>query len=273
MAHAPDTPEDPEEDAVGGDQRQGFAPPFFVLGCVRSGTTLLRNLLRMHPQLVCPEETHFFRWPEPSGNEAYTRMLRNNEVLRRHREIDGISEAEFAELLFKSQSKADLCQRYMRLYAQRHKPAATRWFDKTPQNVYGAALIAGSMPQAKFVHIVRDPVNVVASLRIGQVMKIERLIAACNYWNEAMDIMSVLKAAFPSRVHELRYEDLTARPLDELRRLLDFVGEPFEPAWFGELTMQAVDHTGSGVLTEAEQVRVRRRCGVRSARFARQSGA
>jgi hypothetical protein len=273
MAQAPAATEDPGEDAAPGEPPLGFSPPFFVLGCVRSGTTLLRDLLRMHPQLVCPEETHFFRWPEPSGSEAYARTLRNNEVLRRHREIDGISEPEFAELLFKSMSKPDLCQRYMRLYAQKHKPAATRWFDKTPQNVYGAALIAGSMPQAKFVHIVRDPVNVVASLRIGQVMKIERLIAACNYWNEAMDILSVLKTAFPARVHELRYEDLTARPLEELRRLLDFVGEPFEPAWFGELSMQAVDHSSSGVLTEAEQVRVRRRCGARYARFARQNGS
>jgi hypothetical protein len=160
----------------------------------------------------------------------------------------------------------------MRLYAQKHKPLATRWFDKTPQNVYGAALIAGSMPQAKFVHIVRDPVNVVASLRLGQVMKIERLIGACNYWNEAIDILSVLKAAFPARVHELRYEDLTARPLDELQRLLLFIGEPFEPEWFGELSMQAVDHSSSGVLSEAEQVRVRRRCGSRYARFAREHG-
>ena len=42
--------------------------PFFVLGCVRSGTTMLRDALRMHPHLACPEETHFFRWGEPFGS-------------------------------------------------------------------------------------------------------------------------------------------------------------------------------------------------------------
>src|SRR5688572_15305042 len=62
-------------------------PPFFVLGCVRSGTTMLRDALRMHPNLACPEETHFFRWGEPYGTEAMSRSLSNNAVLKKHREI------------------------------------------------------------------------------------------------------------------------------------------------------------------------------------------
>ena len=45
--------------------------PFFVLGCVRSGTTLLRDILRQHPRLESPEETHFFRWSDPYGSPRY----------------------------------------------------------------------------------------------------------------------------------------------------------------------------------------------------------
>ena len=39
--------------------------PLFIIGSVRSGTTLTRYLLRRVPNFICPEETHFFRWAEP----------------------------------------------------------------------------------------------------------------------------------------------------------------------------------------------------------------
>ena len=35
--------------------------PLFIIGSVRSGTTLTRDLLRRVPDFICPEETHFFR--------------------------------------------------------------------------------------------------------------------------------------------------------------------------------------------------------------------
>ena len=235
-------------------------PPFFVLGCVRSGTTMLRDALRMHPNLACPEETHFFRWGEPYGTEAMSRSLSNNAVLKKHREIDGITEPEFAELLRQCGSRAELYTRYMALYLQRKKPGATRWFDKTPQNVYGALLAASSMQRSKFVHIVRDPVNVVASLRIGRIVKVENLTGACNYWTEAVQIVSGLKRAYPARVFELRYEDFVAEPESQLKLLLDFIGEPFDAKWFAQLNTRQVDHKDEGVLSEAEQAVVRRAC-------------
>jgi hypothetical protein len=77
-----------------------------------------------------------------------SRALSNNPVLKKHREIDGITEAEFAELLKQCSSRAELYARYMALYVKRKKPGATRWFDKTPQNVYGALLAAASMPRS-----------------------------------------------------------------------------------------------------------------------------
>src|SRR6185369_78712 len=72
--------------------------PFFILGCVRSGTTMLRDVLRGHPNLACPEETHFFRWASPFGTPEYMKSL-DAPVLRKHREMDGITEAEFKAIL------------------------------------------------------------------------------------------------------------------------------------------------------------------------------
>ena len=234
--------------------------PFFVLGCVRSGTTMLRDALRMHPHLACPEETHFFRWGEPFGTDAMQRTLSTNPVLKKHREMDGITEEEFVQMLKQCASRSELYTRYMALYIQRKKPGATRWFDKTPQNVYGALLAASSMPRSKFVHIVREPINVVASLRIGRIVKVENLTGACNYWNEAVQIVSGLKRAFPARVYELRYEDFVAQPKEQLRLMLDFVGEPFDEKWFSALATRQVDHRDEGVLSEDEQLTVRARC-------------
>jgi disulfide oxidoreductase YuzD len=231
-----------------------------VVGCVRSGTTMLRDVLRMHPNLACPEETHFFRWCDPYGTDPMLRTLINNAVLKRHREIDKITEEEFKDILNRATSRADLYGKYMALFMSRNKPTATRWFDKTPQNIYGAMLAATTMPRAKFVHIVRDPRNVVASLRIGRIVKVEGLVGACNYWNEAVSIVAGLKRAYPSRVFELRYEDFVNEPMKELSQLLAFLNEPFEPQWFTKVNTRNSDHTDEGVLKEEEMSTVRKLC-------------
>ncbi len=59
--------------------------PFFLVGCVRSGTTLLCNLLRLHPHLECPEETHIFRWALPFGSHQYLNHFRRPEIMKHHK--------------------------------------------------------------------------------------------------------------------------------------------------------------------------------------------
>lgn len=233
--------------------------PFFILGCVRSGTTMLRNVLRCHPNLACPEETHFFRWSDPFGTEACRRTLSNNVVLQRHRQIDGITEAEFAHLLETCQSRIELCERYMQLYMARRKPGAKRWFDKTPQNVYGAGMLA-AWPGATFIHIVRDPEDVVASLRLGKVVKIESLIGAVNYWNESIDMIRTLRRAYPRRVYEVRYEDFVGNPEVEIAKMCEFLGEPFDYSWFKALELREVSHDSDNILNAQEKAQVRRLC-------------
>jgi hypothetical protein len=234
--------------------------PFFICGCVRSGTTMLRDVLRLHPNLASPEETHFFRWAEPYGTDGYARSVLNNPVLKKHREIDGIGEDEFAAIVRDATSRAELCTRYMALFIERRKPQATRWYDKTPQNVYGAAMIAMSVPHSRFVHIVRDPVNVCASLRIGKVMKVDKIAGAINYWREATDIMTVLKRAYPGRVHEFRYEDFVRDTPTHLKALLEFLGEDYRQEWFADFRLRESDHSAEGVLTAAEVTRIQRLC-------------
>jgi len=241
--------------------------PFFILGCVRSGTTMLRNILRKHPNLACPEETHFFRWSEPFRGPTSRTVMLNNATLKRHRHLDGITDEEFLAMLDSSNSRSELITQYMARYIALKKPQAKRWFEKTPQNFYGANLIAAEFPQAKFIHIVRDPINVVASLRIGKVMKVDDLVGACSYWNEAAAVFHTLNRAWPERVLELNYEAFTAAPLKGIQKILEFVGEPYVPAHFAQVNTTAVSHEESGVLSDEDMTRVRQLCLVGRQRY------
>lgn len=234
--------------------------PFFITGCVRSGTTFLRDALRLHPDLASPEETHFYRWTEPFGTPPYTRTLLNNKVLIRHREIDGISEKAFAGMLDSSVSRADLYRRYMRRYIKINKPEAKTWFDKTPQNVYGAAMIARQMPKSRFIHIVRNPLDVIASLKVGKIMHIPQIVGACNYWIEALDIMQVIVKAYPKRVYQLRYEDLTASLPEELEKICQFLGLEMAPKTFAQVVSSPSRHDHSKLFTDQELEKIRKLC-------------
>lgn len=236
-------------------------PPFFVLGCVRSGTTMLRELLARHPALVCPEETHLFRWPYPFGTPDYRRVSLSNRTLKRHREIDGIDEDEFAQMLDESLNRRELIECYMETYGARRKPRATRWFDKSPQNVYGLHLIRGLFPDARFVHIVRHPLEVVSSLKVGKVMTVPDTVGAANYWLEAVAAISGFAEANGSTVWQARYEDFTNEPQRHLEDLFAFLGEHFDPSIIGDLALSPTTHRGESVLTRAEIAKTWRICG------------
>lgn len=257
---APSSPPSPAPAAPTAAQPDALASPFFVLGCVRSGTTMLRDVLRMHPNLACPEETHFFRWGDPFGTDGLTRTLSGNAVLKRHRELDKITEDEFKHMINTSTSRADLYSQYLALYAQRNKPTAKRFFDKTPQNVYGAMLAATTVPKSRFIHIVRNPLNVVASLRIGKIVKVDNLVGAANYWNESVSILRGLKRAYPGRLLEIKYEEFVQDPMPKIRRICKFIGEPFEEAWFSGYRPRESDHRDEGVLGPEDQKRIEALC-------------
>ena len=235
--------------------------PFFIIGCVRSGTTLLRDILRNHPNLASPEETHFFRWADVFGTPLCHAQLLNNNTLIKHREMDKIREIEFKAMLQNSVSRGDLQKRYMARYIANNKLTATRWFDKTPQNVYGAGLIASEFPRSKFVHIVRNPMNVVSSLRIGKIVKIENLVGACNFWNEAAANIYILKKAYPNRVYELHYESLTANLYPEMEKLLTFLDESCDEHMFETINTRTIEHSHEDLFTEEEIKTIKRLCG------------
>ncbi len=185
---------------------------------------MLRDLLRSVPNLCCPEETHFYRWADPYGTVPYIQIYTGNALLAHHRSLDGISDEINQALLSVCATRAEYMTRYMEHFAEAHgMPLSTRWFDKTPQNIFGVTLLANDFPKAKFVHLHRDPRNVVASLKVGKVMKIDSPVGASNYWRESEVLAASFEAANPDRMLSVRYGDLTDDPHKHLDAICDFV--------------------------------------------------
>lgn len=199
--------------------------PFFILGSVRSGTTMLRNLLRLHPRLESPEETHFFRWADPFGTERYNRHYIGSKLFDKHRELDGVDNFDFFYCLKHLPDRKTMMDWYGHECLRLSSNPEGRWFDKTPQNVYGVLLLSEVYPDAKYLHIYRNPLNVVASAVQGAVMPEQELRAGINYWLESMMIINQFRKIAGDRLLEVKYEDLVSDPKPFLTDMLNFLGE------------------------------------------------
>lgn len=199
--------------------------PFFIIGAPRSGTTLLRNVLRLHSRLECPEETHFFRWADAFRSPRYRQYYANSPLFNRHREIDGIDNFAFQFRLQQGVSRGRMQDWYGDEFLRVRGNPDGRWFDKTPQNVYGILLISEYYPRARFIHLHRHPLNVVASLVEGKVMPPHDLTGAVNCWLETMMIMRQYKACNAERVLDVSYERFTENAASVIQSILEFVDE------------------------------------------------
>lgn len=199
--------------------------PFFITGCVRSGTTMLRKILCLHERLECPEETHFFRWADPFGTNRYEVACTKSNVITKHQKMDGFSQKEFMGLYQQAGNRRELMDEYMRSYLTKKNNQHGRWFDKSPQHVYGLFLIKDMYPDARFIHIHRNPLNVAVSLMKGKVMPRQSLIGAVNYWNESMILMQGIMKAFPKDVLEIKYEEFCDNPHESMELVFSFIDE------------------------------------------------
>jgi hypothetical protein len=206
------------------------APAPFVIGAARSGTTLLRMMLDAHGELAMPFETQLL--PE---------LLDARD--------DGASPAELAELLvthrrwpdfgldadeirteFTSVEPFDLAEAMRRFYrAYARSQGKARWGDKSPGYALHVARIGALLPEAHFVHLIRDGRDV----RLSQLKRGSDHPNAKKHarrWRKRVRTAQKEGATLPGRYMELRYEDLITDPEPELRRICDFVGLDFDPA-------------------------------------------
>jgi len=231
--------------------------PFFILGSPRSGTTMLRDLLRLHPRLECPEETHFFRWADPFSSYRFNVQYRNGKLFSRHRDLDGIDHAAFFKAFDTVNSKREIADWYGQEFLRVQGNPDGRWFDKTPQNVYSILLISAIYPDAKFVHIHRNPLNVVASLKEGKVIPTQPLRAAISAWVESAMILTQFRQGFSDRLFELPYEAVTTDARASLTRCLTFLEEDPELLDFSQVEVHKEKNKYKNILNKAEVEQVK----------------
>ncbi|HQQ63762.1 MAG TPA: sulfotransferase [Pseudomonadales bacterium] len=236
--------------------------PFFILGCVRSGTTLLRDILRQHPRLESPEETHFFRWADPYASPRYERNYVGNKLFKAHREIDGVSDLSFHNGRVIARNRKEISDFYGKYYLEARNNIDGRWFDKTPQNVYGILLLGYMYPTAKFVHIYRSPLNVVSSLKEGRVMAKHEVKGGINYWVESMIMLNEYKKmpGGAERILEIKYEDMVSDPKPHVDRIFEFVGEDPALMDYSKVTTHKEKDKYRKILTETEIDYVKQLC-------------
>jgi hypothetical protein len=134
------------------------------------------------------------------------------------------------------------------------------------------ALIRAEFPHARFLHLVRNPLNVVASLKLGKVMKVPDIHGACNYWIEAVTIVQQMAPLLKDTLLEMRYEDFTADPASSMKRLLAFSGLGDRNDLYTDTDAHEERNQYLEILTRQEQETVRQRCGTLAARYGYELG-
>lgn len=129
----------------------------FLVGAPRSGTTWLQLLLSRFPSVVTAQETHLF---DSFMRSMLGQWKRDRDTGARTGLTILLSEEEFRSLL------RDASAVVFNKIAQ-SKPSATIVLEKTPDHVRCWREILYLWPDAHFIHIIRDPRSVVASMRVA----------------------------------------------------------------------------------------------------------
>jgi hypothetical protein len=197
--------------------------PIFIGGMFKSGTTLLRSMLAQHSAIVSGLETYWFDLTRgDTSPDATERALAR---LATYFDLDPATVRGFSD---GSRSAEAFLDRLMTHIASR--AAKRRWAEKTPGNIAVVDRIWAFWPQAQVVHIVRDPRDVYASSIEANKWQDPRVFA--EQWTSTIGEGAQRVAALaPSRdvYHVVRYEDLVEDPERTMRRVVDFLGERWEP--------------------------------------------
>ncbi len=139
----------------------------FIVGCPRSGTTLLQNILAAHEEIITFPETHFL--PGLLIDRPFFKRLpfglpfgksRMRKILTELKSVHLMKSYPLVPLMIKPQVTAF----YRILDTMAEEKNCTIWIEKTPRHLHYISIIERLVPDAKFIHIVRNGEDVVASL-------------------------------------------------------------------------------------------------------------
>ena len=215
---------------IGRADAAGRPPAPFVVGLTRSGTTLLRMMLDAHRELAIPPETHFV----PDVIKAVRSEVGAESVLaaftgNRTWDDFGIGAADLRERIGRvgDDDAAAVVRAFFDTYAERQgKP---RWGDKTPAYMLSIQRIGRTLPEVRFIHLIRDGRDVALSQTARAINEQPPPREQAARWvkriGKAREQAGTLKGP---RYVEARYEDLVREPEPTLRRICEFIELPWD---------------------------------------------
>jgi hypothetical protein len=237
--------------------------PIFVVGCPRSGTTLLQYILRAHPRIsMATGESHFIvplarRLAEfgdlasPVGQrqilaamEAQSRSFLETDLhgmrydrerlVTRFQELGVSTYPALIDALFMENARGE---------------GKVRWADKTPWYVLHMDRLLQLFPGARFVHLIRDGRDVALSLfRRRHDFHVYNTYSAARYWEIYLVRGREIGSRLPHGVYqEFYYERLINEPQLFLRRLCEFLGEEYSDDLLHYKKAGAVGQSGDKV--------------------------
>lgn len=201
-----------------------------IVGVPRSGTTLLRLMLDAHPDLAIPPETGFLTAPDifqatPGPVELAKQLMRFPPGASAWQDF-GIPPEQFlqaAESLPAQARLADVLRLFYQTYSGRFGKA--RSGDKTPLYLLHMSAMASVLPEAHFIHILRDGRDVALSWRETWFAPSREVPCLVKQWAEMIRTARSQSAGL--RYLEVRYEDLVSAPADVLANICTFIGLNF----------------------------------------------
>lgn len=228
--------------------------PVFIIGMPRSGTTLVERILGRHSEV------------EGTGE---LKIMRNLAEYVRHKLDNPQSYAELLEKI-STQQLEWFGERYIEASRDYRKTARPRFIDKNNLNWTQTGLALLALPEAKIIDVRRNGVDCCwANFK----MLFTDWYPASNdlrhigrFYRDYVRLIDAMKQAAPDRILSVRYEEVVDDLEGQTRRMLDFLGLPFEP--------QCLDfHLSTGAVATASSEQVRQplnRKGVGSAEPYRQ---
>ncbi|MEM9166569.1 MAG: sulfotransferase [Planctomycetota bacterium] len=207
---------------------------FFIVGSPRSGTTLLQTMLMQAPGVTIPPETHFVsltydrrRIHGPIETDAGW-LAGTEAILKRNALAEfPIADDRLRERLAEPgpRTYARMLTNWLSLCAE-HAEAGTVG-EKSPGHTEHIPRLAEWFPDARFVHIVRDPRDV--ALSHAEVWDRSTLQAALR-WRFDQRLVRSAGGLLEHRIRTVRYEDLVAEPAGTIRAAAAFLGIEFVEA-------------------------------------------
>lgn len=214
---------------------QRDAPPFFIVGNPRSGTTLLRFILSSHPAIYVPEETGFIPSLQVDARSSLT-LQDVSDILDRigALNVGWRGMVNDVDAFYNDLPQQDLAHVLDALY---HKKAAIygarRWGDKTPTYVRFMPHLSQIFPDAQFIHIVRDgrDVTLSAQKKWGRDRWYMDNYYLLKNWVKNVEAGRAAGHRLgPNRYLEITYELLVKDPDRTIKTIATFLNEPTHPA-------------------------------------------